>query len=135
MAVCKRIRNVRNKVCSGDLDTPISLQRRELLPPAPGELEGRESFTDIISPLWSFARTVSGVSRFSRVNINENATHLWYVRYDPAILTELETGNNFISYNNRLFRILEVTNDNETDATLIIQTRETGDDDKDASDA
>lgn len=129
---CNKFRSKSRKLCSGDLKDLIEIQQRVLKPPQPGQMSGTEIFTTIKS-VWAFANTVRGTSRFASVNIDENATHLWYIRYDPDL--DIETKNNFILYESRRFSIIDVTNDDENDNFLIIQTRETGDDDKEAASA
>lgn len=132
MAQCEYKRFKRFKLCADDLTSLITLQTRELTPGRPGELASEEFTT--IKQVWAAAKTVDGVARFSGVNIDDDATDLFYVRFDTD-LKDLEEGNNFVNFDGDNFRILKVTNADRQKLFLIIQCSDRGDDTKEASEA
>lgn len=133
MPKCVKKRITRIEICAADLNKKIAIQRRTLAPPSPGSTQPVLTFTDIASP-WAAIETPTGASKFLGVNINDETTHIFIVRY-RSLLANLEVANNFILFNDRRFRILNVTNMNEDNIFLAIETTERGDDDKDANEA
>lgn len=133
MPRCVKKRIDRIEICASDLNKKIAIQSRTLGAPSPGSTQPNYTFTDIANP-WAGIETPRGASKFLGVNINDATTHIFIVRY-RALLADLEVANNFILFKNRRFRILNVTNMNEDDIFLAIETTERGDDDKDANEA
>lgn len=133
MPKCVRKRIPRIEICAADLNKKIAIQERLLSAPSPGNTQPVLSFTNLASP-WAAVETPRGSSKFLGVNINDDTTHIFIVRY-RSLLDELEVGNNFILFKDRRFRILSVTNMNEDDIFLAIECTERGDDDKDANEA
>lgn len=133
MPKCVRKRINRIEICAADLNKKIAIQERVLSAPSPGSTQPFLTFTDIATP-WAGVETPRGASKFLGVNINDETTHIFIVRY-RTLLDDLEVGNNFILFKERRFRILNVTNMNEDNIFLAIEATERGDDDKDANEA
>lgn len=133
MPKCVKKRIPRIEICAADLNKKIAIQRRVLEPPLPGDVQPILTFIDIANP-WAAIETPTGASKFLGVNINDGTTHIFIVRY-RALISALEVGNNFVLFNDRRFRILNVTNMNEDNIFLAIECTERGEDDKDANEA
>lgn len=82
-------------------------------------------FTEIGTPL-AIVKTIDGTAKFSGVTIDENATHIFCAIYTVA-LAAVEYQNYFVDLKNKRFKVLKVTNVNEKDQVLVIQTTERGD--------
>lgn len=133
MAKCERKRIPRIKICAGDLRHKIDIQTRSMSDNSPGQFNPAESFTTVVSP-WSAVETPNGRSKFLGVNINEDTTHIFIIRYDSA-LSNIEAANNFVLFNSRRMRILGVKNMNEDNYFLAIECTERGDSSKAATEA
>jgi head-tail adaptor len=121
----KRIKHTR--ICAADLREQIDIVRRVLTGITPGDLGASPvEFEPVASGRWAGIETVQGTSRFSGVNINPKATHLFYIRYDPDLSIQIESGNNFVRFEGRNMRVLEVTLFNEQKEFTIIQCTERG---------
>lgn len=133
MPVCtfKRINKV--KLCTADLRHKVAIQARALTGNYPNEFSPEIEFTTIAMP-WAAIETTRGTSKFSGVNINDNISHIFTMRYNDT-LNGVETGNHFILFHNRRFRILNVTNVNEDDTTLAFECTERGEDAQEATEA
>lgn len=90
-------------------------------------------FTEIDTPL-AIVRTINGSERFSGVNIDESATHIFCVEYTVG-LAAVEFQNYFVDLKNKRFKVLKVTNVNEKDQVLVIQTTDRGDSSEKATEA
>lgn len=133
MAICKKKRFTRTQLCAGDLRHKIAIQTRSLGGVSFGQTSPRETFTTIFSP-WAAIETISGFRKFSGINIDENATDVFYILFSSAVAA-LEVGNHFILFDDKRFRILEVTDLNRDKRTLAIQCSDRGDDGLEASEA
>ena len=123
MAKCAYKRHVSTRVCSGDLHHYITLQSRALQPAPIGGVVST-GFTTVKS-VWAFSETTRGTRRFKGVNVEDNATHLFYIRYD-ADFFPLDGDNFFILFDSRRFRILRVTEADENKLYMVVQCCETG---------
>ncbi|MFC3816566.1 hypothetical protein [Lysobacter sp. GCM10012299] len=124
----KRIKHVR--LCSADLRHQIDIVRRSLSGVTPADIGASPvEFVPVVLGRWAGIETVQGTSRFTGVNINPKATHLFYVYYDPALSLHLEHGNSFVQFEGRNMRVLEVTEFNEQKEFTIIQCTERGEGD------
>lgn len=133
MGKCK-IKNLdRVKLCSGDLSNRISIEERQLTPPVLGESSPIETFI-VIKSVWAGVQTVRGTRRFYGVNIENAATHLFFIRNNPE-LPLLDGDNYFVLFKNRYFRILRVTDNDEEEYFTILQCVERGEESKTASTA
>jgi len=130
MAVCKIKRLTQTKLCSGDLDAYIAIEERVLQSPLPGEVQPSEEFT-LLKNVWAGTDEVSGVNRFQGVNIEESTTDLFFLRDDPD-LASLDSGNFFVHYDNKYYRILKVSTEK---FSIVLQTVERGQDTQEATEA
>ena len=126
MASCKRKRIYKNKICRGDLREIMKIVSRSLAPSTLDKIGGEETFEDVIAGIQCGIETTAGNSRFDKININKKATHLFYV-YHSTIYDEIEPNNNMIEYLGEYYKILEITNDNETDQYIFFQCSFRGD--------
>jgi len=133
MAKCDKKRFKRTLLCAGDLRHKLTLQTRALQYLSPDQTSPEEEFKDVLK-LSCAVETVSGTSKFAKVNINDDASHLFYVRYSKTV-ADIEVNNNFILFEGRRMKILEVTNNDEDKRFIIIQCTERGCSDKEAVDA
>jgi len=137
MGSCNIKRVKATKLCMGDLKHLVEIQSRVL---TPSDLEGSqpvETFTTVRQQ-WCAIETVRGVRRgvaqFARINIEENATHLFWCVWDSD-LPSVENRNNFILHDSRRFKVLKIDNTNERNTVIAIQTTERGEDTEEASKA
>lgn len=140
MATCKRISIDRSRVCRGDLNSVISLLKREIQGVSIGDIEASEDFTVVDTPfagiktLGSSGESSRGVRRFAGVNISKETTHLFFVQYADLYVT-IETGNHFILHDGKYYRIIAINNLNELNLTVMYQCTERGDSTKEATEA
>ena len=85
-----------------------------------------------VKNVWAFAETTRGTRRFKGVSIEDDATHLFYIRYD-ADFFPLDGDNFFILFDARRFRILRVTVSDEDRLYMVVQCNETGESSQDGS--
>lgn len=118
----KRIK--KTLVCVGDRESLVTIQTREL----------DSSDVDSSQPVYTFAtvrqqwcgiETLEGVPKFAKINIEDGATHLFWTDYDAG-LSALENRNTYILHDSKRYKVLKVTNVNEKNETLVIQTTERG---------
>jgi len=133
MAKCDVRRITAKKLCLGDLRHLVGIQSRELDESGFDTSQPVETFTQIRQQ-WCAIETVSGVSKFSKINIEDDATHLFWCFWD-VVFPDLETGNNYMLHDGRRFKVLKVDNVNERNLALMIQTTERGESSEAASDA
>ena len=131
---CKVKRLTETKLCTGDLRHLTTIQNRSLSSAGLDSSQPVETFTTLRQQ-WCGIETVSkGVSRFAKINILDDTTHIFWCMYDSGLDT-IENRNTFILHDSRLFKVLKIDNINERDETLAIQTTERGNTSEDASDA
>lgn len=137
MPRCVKVRFDKQQLCTGDLEHYIDIQSRALGINTPGTTSPVETFTSIKN-VWAGIQTSSsiagGVALFSKININPNTTHVFFIYYD-ADLAKLETGNNFVLYKGERYRILATRNQGELNNMLALETTNRGDETKTASEA
>lgn len=141
MSTCKRIKIDKNTVCMGDHRHPISIQTRIIVAPGIGESQASEDFTlyaDAIAGIKTVGSTglvsARGVRKFNGINIDNSATHLFFVMY-ADLFFEVEIKNNFILFNGDYYTIISVDNINEDNLEIMYQCSLRGDSSKEASNA
>lgn len=139
MAKCVTKNFARTKICRGDFRNKIQIRKREQGTLAFDEIEPLETFSLIASP-FAAIETVAGVARFAGINIDERATHIFNIVYTSFLfstisLDNLEQGNYFVRFKGRNYRILKLTNINEDNKYIAIQTTERGAESLEASKA
>jgi len=106
----------------------VTVKRRALSASGYDSSQPNVGFTDIDTPkmIVRTIETVRGGSKlFSGVQIVKDATHIFCGLYD-AVLTVVERDNYYIFLGTKAYRVLAVTNINERDKVLAIQTTERG---------
>lgn len=126
MPSCKLKKIFKKKLCRGDLRSVMKIVSRALAPSKLDEIGGEEIFTDVITGIQCGIETTAGNSRFDKINVNKKATHLFYV-YHSTIYDEIEVDNNMIEYLGEYYKILEITNSNETNQYIFFQCTFRGD--------
>ena len=85
------------KICIGDLKYRITIQLRDIK--APSNIDFSEEYTDIAT-VWSYVKVISDYFRFDKTNLNDGATHIFYIRYR----TDIDI-NNWILYKAQRYKI------------------------------
>lgn len=128
MSACKKIPKKPSKICTGDLNKRVTLYVRNIVDPEGGSVDYNEDFTNP-QTLWARIDTVSnvggGVQIFDGANVVDTASHLIYIRFIPNV-----TFQEYLDYDARRFRIIDVTNLNEEDEFLLLRCTERGDNTK-----
>lgn len=136
--VCERKRINQIKLCTGDLKHLVALQERSLDESGFDTVQPVETFTTVWDPWVAIETLGSGINRGSRifkgVNIDPNATHIFWLIYSPAI-PKIETANNFFLFNNTRYRVLEATNINELNQAIAVQVTNRGEESAEATKA
>lgn len=138
MTTCKTINVPRPKICAGTMDRRISLLRRDNTYTPIGGGEPVYNFVPI-SERWAAVQTVAGVgqgvARVMGINIEDGATHLFYIRRDPD-LEPINASETWVSLDGRYFRLLRSDYINEAvGGVTLLQTTERGPDDFEATQA
>ena len=85
----------------------------------------KETFTEISTPL-SIVKTIESVrggsKLFGGVSVVDDATHIFCVLYTTT-LADVESQNYSVELKGKRFKVLAVTNINEKDQILVIQTK------------
>ena len=125
MPICVNKKVKKTALCSGDMDKLISIVQRVISPPLIGSINPVTTFTSILDP-WAMVETVDTFSRrFSGINIENRPTHIFSIFYDDTIWT-LDSDNNFIKFDDRLFRIIRAADLNELKVTIQMLCTERG---------
>ncbi len=137
MASCERKRFSKKKICVGDLRHVIVIQSRSLSDAKIGDNEPEEIFATVLKTragIRTLEGMFSGAAVFQGLNIEDRPTHTFTV-VRGKITEAVETGNNFIFYDQRRFRIVRRTLSNEDPYYVDIQCQERGSFRKSASEA
>lgn len=134
MANCAIKKITKRKLCRGDLRNVIKIVTRTLSPSKIDEVGTQEVFEDLITGIQAGIETMAGKSTFSQININDDTTHLFYVLFS-SIYSAVEVNNHMIHYNGEYYKILSLTDDNETGEFIIFQCTNRGDDSLEAATA
>ena len=89
------------KYAIGDLKDSIKIHTRTLVP----TLEGYEENIDEGIDKWSAFESIGEQYMFADVNIEENITHIFVIRFDNRITSE-----NIIRFKNNSFKIMDIEN-------------------------
>jgi head-tail adaptor len=134
---CKRKRFIKTEICIGDLRNQIEIQERSLLAAGFDDNEPTESFTTIAT-VFAGIKTATNANfntaLFNGVSLDQVTTHTFTISYDPT-LKNLENGNNFILFNDRRFKILRRSINDENDIFIDLFCSERGLSSQSASEA
>ena len=134
-ATKKRIKPT--KLCAGDLRELVDIQLRQLDESGFDSHQPVETFTSVRTQ-WCAIETIGfpnlGVARFDGINIEDGATHIFWCMWDAGF-PALENRNHYIGFNSKRYKVLRMTNLNERNYTIAIQTTERGEDSEEATKA
>ena len=122
MARCECVPR-RGLIPSRHRDKPITLQDRDIVAPVGGGVDATEAFT---SPTVVFAqiKTIKGVMIFSGTQVGRSpSTHEMNIRFTTGITS----GKTWVEFNGDNYKIIDVTNVNEDNDSLILTTILRGD--------
>lgn len=112
--IFKRIYNA--GLCPGDLNKEVKILERKTQALSPGSTSPTVAFVEIGS-FMSGIETKKGLERALKVNINSDASHLFYFVYSSRL--EREPKNTFILFRGEYYKIIEIENVNENKRALI----------------
>lgn len=127
---CSTLRLPKVKICLGDLRHKIQLANRVAEGQTPGDWDSSGIDLTPYANVWAGIRTtagvLAGVARFSSTVIDQNATHLFFIKHRTD-WRNIEAGNVFVlMVPDRRFRVLRVDNVNEDSIYDMIQCTERG---------
>lgn len=134
MSICQTIHIPKTKICIADLDKRVQVLKRSIVAPLGQSvyvnvtsLEARHNF-QTVSTVWAAIKNIKGDAILDSVSTNDIPTHWFYMRYREDI-----DKDNWLSFKNEYYRILEVVNFQEDNLFLQIKTIKTGSTAKGAS--
>jgi diaminopimelate epimerase len=132
---CHNIKRIKKtKLCTGDKTHLVEIQTRELEGVQVGTMQPAETFTTVRNQ-WCALETISpGVARFAKINIDEQATHIFWCDWDSDF-PDIENRNHYILDNSKRYKVLAVDNVNERNEALAIQVTERGESTEEAAKA
>lgn len=125
MSICKRVNITKKKVCIGDMTKKIKVQTRSIV--APDNVDYSQDIKDF-KEVWAAIQTSKGSEIFDGTNIIGVATHFFYIRRIDGVTFE-----NFVEYNSKKYKILDVQNLDEDDLFMVLRCTERGDQTKDSN--
>jgi len=123
---CQRIKVKKKLVCAGDLSHRITIQTRDIKAPSDGVDFNYDERAFIQT--WAMIETVNGLEDFDNINVAQNITHRFYIRF-LAGLTEQE----WIIFKDRRYDILDIVNINEEDEFMKLECTNKGSEDQPGS--
>lgn len=82
MPTLHRIKRRRRRVCAGDLDSRVRVERRSQIPPQVGEVDAEFLFEPMVGDgyVWARVETTSGRTVFDGVSQDRRVTHVVTMR-------------------------------------------------------
>lgn len=118
MAVCKKIKRKKTKVCVGGMDSLITIWDRDLRAPDNSTTSATEKYSDPC-PLWATLATVRPVELFDDSNtLIGTITHMFSIEY---ILRSLSVARTRIEFEGRYFRLLQSEDPEERHDSLLLK--------------
>lgn len=130
----RSITSICDSFCVSSFNKKCTLEKRTLVAPKAGQTQVSTSFV-IVQTAYYNITTLRGSGRIGGVNINKQTTHLFMTPWRLSLNDLDGEGEHFIRYNNKLYRVLQITNINEYDRYMLYQVTERGLDSKEESDA
>jgi len=121
MAACDTKKRKDLRICSGDMDKLITVFIRSILPPDGDSVDFNEEFIEQRN-IKAMVETTRGEAIFDGSNVLGDVTHKFTVRWQPNITFE-----NFITFNNKRYKIVDVENQNERNQFYVIRANDRGD--------
>lgn len=120
--------------CISDFRNKATIEDRKVAGQKFGDTYPSVDFTVLFTGYFN-VQTRKGSSRFSGVNIHKKTTHLFVARW-RATLNNLDgAGEHFLRSKGKFYRVLEITNINESDDYILFQCTERGLDTKQETNA
>lgn len=127
MGARKVVRRPRRKICIGDLNTRICLQKRTLTEPTFGQTEFGHDFEG--EEVWAKVVTTNGKTFFDGVNADINVTHEITIRYDSDV-----SASTWVELQNRTrLDVVDVEDLEERNEYLLLRCTDRGSKDKGAT--
>ncbi len=128
MAKCVNTRIALKRLCTEDLRHTITICKREQEPVKAGETGvNTELFTALMKKVPAGIKSLRGVPNWQKVNIDEAATHLFFIKWTRGIEKLNIDLNKFISRGGKYYRVLKTHNQDEDNQYIIIEATERGD--------
>jgi len=128
----KRIK--KTKLIIGDKRHYVAIQTRVLEGSDFGSSQPVETFETVRSQ-WCALETISpGVARFAKINIDDNATHIFWCDWDSDF-PDIENRNHTLLFDSKRYKVLRVDNVNKRNEAIAIQCTERGESSEEASEA
>ena len=113
------------KYCISDFSKKCDLLTRNLVAPKIGSSKPTTSFVKFDIAGYKVT-TIQGTRRFAGVNLDKNATHLFMTRFRPKLNNLDASGEHFLLLGGKYYRILKVTNIDESNEYILFQATERG---------
>lgn len=120
MPRCVNAKRRKKQVCTGDLDTLITLQSRNITPPTSG-VDATETFADTNADIWSMMETGKGSVFFDDTNIERTITHEFSIVYIAGL-----TAESWVLFESRYFDILMIEDYDERHEYQLLRCNERG---------
>jgi hypothetical protein len=130
---CDVIRIKKKRLCAGDLRNLVQVLSRDQVVGSFDSVEPEEIFVEIAKS-WMAIKTVAGKSIVSGIQVLDDATHMFFCRYTPA-LSEMDITKTFFLWSGKYYRVLKLDKINEDNLALAIQCALRGDSTKAAAEA
>ena len=123
---CKpKIKQKADTICTGDLKTRITIQRRRKVTSNDGSTDASLNISDLVK-VWAMQVSSNGEEAFDSTNIIKVITDKFYIRYrndiDITKILQKEEKGNVIK-----FKIIDIENLNGKNEFLCIRTTRRGD--------
>lgn len=132
MAICKKLQRTKTQVCTGNLNKLIEIYQRDITAPA-NSLSINPDYTEeftLLWNVWAMLQTPKGKVIFDEVGTETRITDVFYTRFLPNI-----TAQNWIEFEDQRYDIVRVTNLEENNLYIKMETIIRGDVTKAASEA
>lgn len=113
------------KICVGDLKKKCTIETRSISDQNFGVTKPSINFSVLFTGYF-LVQTIQGTKRFSGVNIEKEATHIFVCRWRASISNIDGAGEHFLRQSAKLYRVLRITNINEENDYLLFQCTERG---------
>ena len=120
MPKCVNANRRKKQICTGDLDTLITIEGRSITPPASG-VDATETFTTENLDIWAMLETGRGTVFFDDTNIEKTITHEFSVVFISGL-----TAENWVLFEGRRFDILMIEDFDERHEYQLLRCNERG---------